>query len=163
NLGNTLVAEGRLEEALAAYGKAAELGDAQAASLRQAGERLRALWPRLPGLAAGSDGPADNAERLAFAELCPQPGARRYALARRRAGGRRVRGGPRRGPSAGRCPGRGPRLPRRGGGGGRGRGRRGGGGPGRRRAAGAGGAGASLVGARPGHLGREGAERFSPG
>jgi tetratricopeptide (TPR) repeat protein len=81
NLGNVLQDEGRLDEALAAYRKAGELGDSQAASLMSVCERLRALRPRLAGLSAGGDRPADNAERLAFAELCRQRRERRYALA----------------------------------------------------------------------------------
>src|SRR5262249_12659417 len=43
----------------------------------------RALRQRLPGLIAGQDQPADNVERLAFAELCRQAGERRHALAAR--------------------------------------------------------------------------------
>src|SRR6267154_2705527 len=38
---------------------------------------------RLPGLIAGRDRPADNAERLAFADLSRQRRERRYALAAR--------------------------------------------------------------------------------
>jgi tetratricopeptide (TPR) repeat protein len=83
NLAGALQQAGRLEEALAEYRKALELGDEQARSRLQACERLRALRPRLPGLAAGRDQPADNAERLAFADLCRQPWVRRYALAAR--------------------------------------------------------------------------------
>jgi protein O-mannosyl-transferase len=83
SLGAALQEEGRLDEALAEYRKAQKLGDQQAGPRLQACERLRALRPRLPGVVAGRDRPADNAERLAFAELCRQPGERRYALAAR--------------------------------------------------------------------------------
>jgi tetratricopeptide (TPR) repeat protein len=83
NLGRVLQEEGRLEEALAEYQRALELGDKQAGPRLQACERLRALLPRLPALLAGRDQPADNAERLAFAELCRQRWQRRYALAAR--------------------------------------------------------------------------------
>ena len=74
---------GQLEEALAEYRKSLELGDKQAQSRLQACERLRALRPRLAGLVAGGDEPANNSERLVFADLCRQPGQRRYALAAR--------------------------------------------------------------------------------
>jgi tetratricopeptide (TPR) repeat protein len=83
NLGRAFQDEGRLEEALAEYQLAAQRGDLQAQALLQTCERLRALRPRLPELSAGRDRPADNTERLAFAELCRQPGERRYALAAR--------------------------------------------------------------------------------
>ncbi|HZY85526.1 MAG TPA: tetratricopeptide repeat protein [Gemmataceae bacterium] len=83
NLAAALQEEGRLDEALAEYRKTVELGNSQAGPRLRACERLRALRPRLPGLVAGRDRPADNAERLAFAELCRLPGERRYALAAR--------------------------------------------------------------------------------
>jgi tetratricopeptide (TPR) repeat protein len=82
-LGRALQEEGRLEEALAEYRKALELGETEAGPRLQACERLRTLHSRLPGLIAGRDRPADNAERLAFAELCRQPCERCYALAAR--------------------------------------------------------------------------------
>jgi tetratricopeptide (TPR) repeat protein len=81
SLGWALQEKGELEEALAEYHKALELGDKQARSRLQACERMRSLRPRLPALIAGRDQPADNAERLALADLCRQPGERRYALA----------------------------------------------------------------------------------
>jgi tetratricopeptide (TPR) repeat protein len=83
NLGRVLQDEDRLEEATAEYRTALELGDKQARSLLQGCERLRALRPRLPGLVAGRDRPRDNAERLAFADLCRQPFEARYSLAAR--------------------------------------------------------------------------------
>jgi tetratricopeptide (TPR) repeat protein len=83
NLGRALQEAGRLEEALAEYRRAVELGDQQAWPRLQACERWRALRARLPGLAAGRDRPADNAERLAFAELFRQPIEGRYAIAAR--------------------------------------------------------------------------------
>jgi Flp pilus assembly protein TadD len=83
SLGWALQEKGELEEALAEYHKALELGDKQAQSRLQACERMRSLRPRLPALIAGRDQPADNAERLALADLCRQPGERRYALAAR--------------------------------------------------------------------------------
>jgi tetratricopeptide (TPR) repeat protein len=83
NLGSALQGEGRLEEALAEYHKALERGDNQALPRLQACEVLRGLAPRLPGLVAGQDQPADNAERLAFADLCRQRCRSRYALAAR--------------------------------------------------------------------------------
>jgi Flp pilus assembly protein TadD len=82
-LAQLLQENGQLEEALAEYRKSLELGDKQVRGRLQACERLRALRPRLAGLVAGRDQPANNAERLAFADLCRQPGERRYALAAR--------------------------------------------------------------------------------
>ncbi len=83
NLATALQADGRLEEALAEYRIVLELGYTPAAPRLRACERLRALLPRLPGLIAGRDKPADDAERLAFADLCGQPFVGRYALAAR--------------------------------------------------------------------------------
>jgi tetratricopeptide (TPR) repeat protein len=83
NLGQLFQKAGRLDEALGEYRWALELGDKQAWPRLQACERLRALRPRLAGLSGGREEPADNAERLAFAELCLQPAERRYALAAR--------------------------------------------------------------------------------
>jgi tetratricopeptide (TPR) repeat protein len=83
NLARVFQDAGRLDEALAEYRRALELGDKQAGPRLQACERLRALRPRLADLAVGRDAPADNAERLAFAELCRQPGEDRPALAAR--------------------------------------------------------------------------------
>jgi tetratricopeptide (TPR) repeat protein len=83
NLGGLLQEVGRLEEALAEYRRALELGDEQAWPRLRACEQLAALRARLPDLVVGRDRPADNAERLAFADLCRRPGERRYALAAR--------------------------------------------------------------------------------
>jgi serine/threonine-protein kinase len=83
NLGRALREEVQLDEAVAEYQKALELGDKDAVAGLRACDRMRALRPRLSGLAAGQDQPADNAERLAFADLCRQPGEGRYALAAR--------------------------------------------------------------------------------
>jgi tetratricopeptide (TPR) repeat protein len=83
NLGMALQEEGRLEAAAVEYRKAVELGYGQALPRLQQCEKLRALRPRLPELLAGRDQPADNAERLAFADLCGQPFEGRYALAAR--------------------------------------------------------------------------------
>jgi Flp pilus assembly protein TadD len=82
-LGGVFQQEGRLEQALAEYRTAQQLGDKQAVALVEACERQRALRARLPGLVAGRDQPADNVERLAFADLCRQPWERRYVLAAR--------------------------------------------------------------------------------
>lgn len=75
--------EGQLDEAAAEYLKALELGDTQVSPRLQACGRLRALQPRLAGLIAGQDQPADNTERLAFAELYLQRRQSRFALAAR--------------------------------------------------------------------------------
>ncbi len=75
--------DGQLDEALAEYHAALELGDRQVQPRLQSCEQLRALHPRLAGLIAGRDRPADNSERLAFAVLCGQRQQRRYALAAR--------------------------------------------------------------------------------
>jgi tetratricopeptide (TPR) repeat protein len=83
NLGRVFQEEGRLEEARAEYHKALELRDKSASLRLQACERLQELRARLPELAAGRDQPADNAERLVFADLCRLPCERRYALAAR--------------------------------------------------------------------------------
>jgi tetratricopeptide (TPR) repeat protein len=83
NLGFVLVELGRLEEARAEYRRALDLGSAQAGLQLRACERLRELRARLPGLVAGRDRPADNVERLAFADLCRRRFERRYALAAR--------------------------------------------------------------------------------
>jgi tetratricopeptide (TPR) repeat protein len=83
NLGRALREECRLEEAAAEYRKALKLGDRQAVVGLWACERMQALRPRLSGVIRGQDQPADNAERLAFADLCRQPGEGRYPLATR--------------------------------------------------------------------------------
>ena len=70
-----------MEEAANEYRKARELGLEQAASQLQTCERLIKLQPRLQRLLTGQDQPADNGERLDFAELCGQPHVGRYALA----------------------------------------------------------------------------------
>jgi tetratricopeptide (TPR) repeat protein len=81
DLGRLLQEEGRLDEALAEYRRALELGDQQAWPLVQACERQAAIRGRLPELASGRDPLADNAERLALADVCGRPTVRRYALA----------------------------------------------------------------------------------
>jgi protein O-mannosyl-transferase len=81
NLALNEQAEGRLEEAMNEYRKALQLGYRQAEPQLQACEQLRQLRPRLPDLLAGRDKPADNAERLSFADLCAQPFEARYAKA----------------------------------------------------------------------------------
>jgi tetratricopeptide (TPR) repeat protein len=81
NLGRLLQEVGRLEEARAAYQKAVELQDPQAGQLLRDCDGLLVLRARLPALIAGRDAPANHAERLAFVDLCRQPGTRRYALA----------------------------------------------------------------------------------
>jgi tetratricopeptide (TPR) repeat protein len=82
-LGWALQQTGRLSEAADAYREALALGDKQAETFLQGCEQLRDLRPRLAGLVAGKERPADNAERLAFAELCRQPWEQRYALSAR--------------------------------------------------------------------------------
>jgi Tfp pilus assembly protein PilF len=81
NLGRAFQEEGRFEEALSEYQRAMDLGGKGASVRLRACERLLALRPRLPGLVAETDRPSDNAERLAFADLCRQPCERRYAMA----------------------------------------------------------------------------------
>jgi tetratricopeptide (TPR) repeat protein len=81
SLAQSLRAEGRLEEASNEYRKARDLGLEQAASQLQSCEQLIKLRPRIPGLLAGKDQPADNGERLGFAEICVQPSVGCYALA----------------------------------------------------------------------------------
>jgi Flp pilus assembly protein TadD len=81
NFAQILQTEGRLEEAGREYRQAGQLGMSQAASQWQACDQLSRLQPRLPGLLAGKDQPANNGERLGFAELCEQPFVRRYAQA----------------------------------------------------------------------------------
>jgi tetratricopeptide (TPR) repeat protein len=81
NLGRALQEEGRLEEAAAEYEQARALGDKQAESLLKACRRFQALRPRLSGVSAGCDQPADNEQRLALADLCRQRYVRRYGLA----------------------------------------------------------------------------------
>lgn len=81
NLAQALRAEGQLEEAGNKYREARDLGLEQAASQLQTCEQLIKLQPRLQGLLAGQDQPANNGERLGFAELCGQPSVRCYALA----------------------------------------------------------------------------------
>jgi tetratricopeptide (TPR) repeat protein len=82
-LAGILQEEGQLDEALAENRTALERGDMQAEPRIVACEHLLALRPRLAGLIAGRDQPANNHERLAFAELCMQRRQRRYALAAR--------------------------------------------------------------------------------
>src|SRR5207253_10940868 len=58
-----------------------ELGAGQAAPLFRVCAQMRALRVRLPKLLTGGDQPANNAERLGFADLCAQPFEGRYVLA----------------------------------------------------------------------------------
>jgi serine/threonine-protein kinase len=76
NLGFQLLEQGRPDEALDHFRKAREVGQDDPRrlptierGLAQA-ERQVALLRRLPALLNGEDRPADEAERLAFAELC---------------------------------------------------------------------------------------------
>jgi hypothetical protein len=68
---------------MAEFGKAVALGSKSAQAQLRDCERLASLRPRLAGLLAGRDQPADNAERLAFAELCRQAFEARYAFSAR--------------------------------------------------------------------------------
>jgi tetratricopeptide (TPR) repeat protein len=83
NLGMVLAGLGQWEEAVREYREALRLGFVPAAQRLHTYERLLALRPRLPALADGRDRPADDAEGLAFADLCAQPFEARYALAAR--------------------------------------------------------------------------------
>jgi Tfp pilus assembly protein PilF len=83
NLGMLLQTQGRLDEAMAEYRRAVELGDQEAWPRLQACERLAALRARLPDVIAGRERPADNVERLGFAEVCGLPTERRFVLAAR--------------------------------------------------------------------------------
>ncbi|HEY1859225.1 MAG TPA: tetratricopeptide repeat protein, partial [Gemmataceae bacterium] len=83
NLGLAYQASGLYDEAMAEYRKAEKLGFPQATSRLQACARQQALRPRLPDLLSGKYKPADNAERLVFADLCAQPFEGRYAQAAR--------------------------------------------------------------------------------
>jgi Flp pilus assembly protein TadD len=83
NLAMALQADGHLEDALTEYRQALELGYRPAAARLRACTRLHALGPRLPAVLAGREHPADNAERLAFADLCAQPFVGHYAFAAR--------------------------------------------------------------------------------
>lgn len=81
NLGRLLVEMGRLEEALVELRESLELGDKSAQIGVPACEYLLALRRRLPDLIAGRDRPVDNAERLAFADVCRLPSERRFVVA----------------------------------------------------------------------------------
>jgi tetratricopeptide (TPR) repeat protein len=76
NLGHALRDLGRFPEALAALKQGHELGSKSSrwrvpsAAWVRACQRLVELDPRLPGLLAGTDRPADQRERLDFARLC---------------------------------------------------------------------------------------------
>jgi serine/threonine-protein kinase len=72
NLGVALLEQGKLQEAMACFRRALQLDPKYAAAqtgLRDC-QRLVELEPRLSGLLAGIDHPADLAERLEFAQLC---------------------------------------------------------------------------------------------
>jgi tetratricopeptide (TPR) repeat protein len=77
----SLRAEGRLEEAGSEFRTAIDMGLEQAGPQLLICERFRKLQPRLHGLRTGQDQPANNEERLDFAELCRQPFVRCYVLA----------------------------------------------------------------------------------
>jgi protein O-mannosyl-transferase len=81
NLGRVLQELGRLDEAIEEYGRAFDLGSPAAGHRLRTCERLRGLLPRLPDLVTDRVRLETNAERLAFAALCSQPFAGRYALA----------------------------------------------------------------------------------
>ena len=81
NLANLLHAQGKLAQALEEYRKTVDLGRKQTLVAMRACEREASLQKRLPGLLSGDDKPRDQAEKLAFAELCQQPFERRYSLA----------------------------------------------------------------------------------
>jgi Flp pilus assembly protein TadD len=83
NLGKALQETGRLVEAQTEFRRALDLGDQRAAGLLQACTLLPLLRQRLPAVGAGREQPADNAQRLALADLARQPFEQRYALAAR--------------------------------------------------------------------------------
>jgi tetratricopeptide (TPR) repeat protein len=83
NLAMALQAQGQLDEASAEYRQAFQLGYPSARARLLACERLRQLEGKLPDFLAGRIQPADNAERLAFADLCAQPFESRFVLAAR--------------------------------------------------------------------------------
>jgi tetratricopeptide (TPR) repeat protein len=83
NLGQALQASGRLDDAWIEFATLARLGFAPARPALRLCERLRNTLPQLAEVVAGRSRPADNAERLALAELCVQPFAARYVLAAR--------------------------------------------------------------------------------
>jgi eukaryotic-like serine/threonine-protein kinase len=80
NFGVALRAQGKLEEALASFRRAGELaspGSPIAQSISKEITRVEkqiALSGRLPAILRGDDKPADNPERLAFAQLCYDQG-----------------------------------------------------------------------------------------
>jgi tetratricopeptide (TPR) repeat protein len=87
NLGLALLRQGRYAEALAELRVGHELGSKQAdwphpsARWVAEAERLAALADRLPAVLKGADRPANNAERLAFAQMAYD--TKRYAVAAR--------------------------------------------------------------------------------
>jgi serine/threonine-protein kinase len=87
NLGLTLRQQGRFQEALAALQQGHELGTRSPGWRHPSAvwvgncRRLVELEPRLPGLLAGTDRPANDTERLEFARLCDLK--QRYAAAAR--------------------------------------------------------------------------------
>jgi serine/threonine protein kinase/Flp pilus assembly protein TadD len=78
NLGRVLLQQGQFAEALAAVKRGHELGSKNphwphpSAQLLRTAEQLVALEPKLPKLLKGEALPADNAERLALAQLCQE-------------------------------------------------------------------------------------------
>jgi serine/threonine-protein kinase len=89
NLGHCLCDQGQFAAALMELRKGHELGSRQPKWpypsdqwVRQC-ERLLQVDGRLPAILAGTDTPADDAERLALAQLCQQPFKKRYAAAAR--------------------------------------------------------------------------------
>jgi tetratricopeptide (TPR) repeat protein len=83
HLGIALKEQGRLEEALAEFDRAAALGHRPAMQKRLGCQRLIACRKRLPAVLAGKDRPADAAEWLAFAVLCQCASERPYAASAR--------------------------------------------------------------------------------
>ena len=94
NLGSALMKAGDLPAAAAAFRDAARMQPRNRAYHKALArvDRWQALVPRLPDLVAGRLKPADPAEALAFADLCPAVPA--AVPAGRAAGGGRVRGRP---------------------------------------------------------------------
>ncbi len=89
NLGNALRLMGRLTESLDAYRKGHQLGSAQPDWPYPSGQWVRAVEHlvemdrKLAAILAGKEKPADDAERLALAELCQQPFKQMNAAAAR--------------------------------------------------------------------------------